>query len=272
MPEVQTGEPYSIAIVGGMGRMGAMMNRFLSDAGYSVSLIDTVDGPISWELVAEHEVIFLSVPISAVDGVAREIGPLSRKDGVVIDIASLKVGPIKSMLRHCRGEVIGSHPLFGPRFDSMADQIVFVCPARSSRWINWYRAFLEEQRVRVVDIDPKQHDRLMATVQVLRHLMLFCFGRSLMELDYDPSADLPISGQWFSQLVELLDRQLDQPAELYSELSFNNPMTATVVDSFLNSVQEVCSSYKSGDSENLLPLINQLSSYFSSTNDDTSCE
>jgi len=257
--------PRSIGIIGGRGRMGKMMGRFFSEAGYPVAIADEKEGPMSWKSMAENDVILLAVPISAMEGVLGEIGPFTRKDGAVIDIASVKEAPVRSMLRHCRGEVIGSHPLFGPTADSLNGRLVFVCPARSERWIVWFRSFLEDQGAVASDIEPEKHDRLMGTVQVLRHMLLLCFGRSLMRLDFDLGSDLRLSGPWFSQLVGLLDRQLDQGPELYSDMAAHNPITGEVADHFLKAAQEISRSYGSQDRSAIVRVINEVTSYMLTT-------
>ena len=254
-------EPQSIAVVGGLGRMGALMSASFRDAAYDVTIADSRMGPISWETVGKHDVILLAVPISAVDGVVRALGPFTRKDGVVVDIASLKEAPIRSMLAHCQGEVIGTHPLFGPAVSSLEGQLVFICPAKSTNWIGWFRAFLEERGARIADIDPARHDRLMGTVQVLRHVLVFCFGRSLMRMGYDISSDLALSGPWFSRLVEMLRNQVSENPDLYAELAFPNPAMDEVLACFAEEVEEICAAYRSRDRTGLVGKINELATY-----------
>jgi len=262
-------KPKSIGIIGGFGSMGRAMARFFTEAGYPVEVADTVDGPISWESIAANDVILLAVPIPAVEGVIRELGPFTRENGLVMDIASIKDAPVKAMLQHCRGEVVGTHPLFGPSTASLDKQVVFVCPARSNQWIDWLKVFLADQGARVVEIEPDEHDRLMGTVQVLRHMLLLCLGRSLMSLDFDLAADLPSSGPWFGQLVEMLRHQMDQSPELYADIALHNPATPEVADHFLQAVQEITASYLSKDRTNMIRIMNEVSSYMSAASSRT---
>jgi prephenate dehydrogenase len=255
-------EPKSIGIVGGMGRMGSMMGRVFADAGYAVQIADAKQGGMSLETIVENEVVILAVPIPDMEGVVREIGPYTRRDGVVIDIASIKQQPLRSMRQHCRGYVIGSHPLFGPRVRSLKDQIVFLCPEGPSPWLGWLRGFFTERGANVVEMDPERHDRLMAAVQVLRHILLLCFGHTLKNLDFEVSSHLPHSGQWFSQLVSMLLRQLEQPPELYADLAMYNPFTLEVLDHFLEACAEITFLYSSRDPSGLVRLVNEVSSYF----------
>ena len=262
--DVDFREPRTIAVVGGLGRMGSLMSTAFEEAGYDVTVADTQQGEISWERIGQHDAIVLAIPISAVEGVMRALGPHTREDGVIVDIASLKEAPIRSMLEHARGEVIGSHPLFGPAISSFKDQLVFVCSANSARWMRWFRTFLEGLGARVREIDPVEHDRLMGTVQVLRHLLVFCFGRSLMRLQYDVSSDLAFSGPWFSQLMEMVRNQVGENPGLYAELAFPNPITDEVISCFVEEVEGMCAAYRSRDRNALIGRINELASYVDS--------
>jgi prephenate dehydrogenase len=254
-------EPSGICVVGGGGRMGTLVVRFLREAGYNVTIADSAVGPIDWSHVAEHEVIILTVPLPIMEDVVRQLGPLTREDGAVIDIASLKEEPVQCMLRYCRGEVIGTHPLFGPRTESLKDQLVFVWPARSGVWMSWLRSFLERSGAKVREMEPKAHDRLMAKVQVLRHLLLICFGHGLMRMGFDLAEDLPLSGPWFSNLVQMLARQMDQGSGLYADLALHNPETAEIVDEFLASVIEITDAYRSRDRERMTSEIDRVADY-----------
>ncbi|MFH1091667.1 MAG: prephenate dehydrogenase/arogenate dehydrogenase family protein [Pseudomonadota bacterium] len=253
-------EPETISIIGGQGRMGAFMARLFNQAGYQVSIFDPKTEQVSWEDAARSDVVLVAVPIPAVWEVMEKIGPHTRPDGAVIDIASLKQQPLQAMLQHCRGEVIGSHPLFGPKINSMQNQILFVCPARSSRWIGWYRSFFKDCGAKVIDIDPEHHDRLMSRIQVLRHLSIFCFGRALMRLGFDLESEAALAGPWFSELTSQLSRQLEQSPDLFADLAIFNPTAGQVMEEFLQAAGEVAETFGSQDRRKITGFINEMSS------------
>lgn len=242
--------------------MGAMVARLFSDAGYSVIVGDTVDGPISYKPIADCDVVVVSVPIPVMESALERLGPLTRKDGVVLDIASVKQAPVEAMLRHCKGQVIGSHPLFGPLTESPADHVWFGCRARSDDGaFEWFRDFVEDTGARFVEIDPLRHDKLMAAVQVLRHLLLFCFGRGLMGLGFDPASELESCGPWFGGLVEMLRRQVAQKPELYADIALGNPHSDEVADTLLESMQEFRDLLRDRDKEGLTQAMREVSNY-----------
>lgn len=260
-------KPTSVGIVGAAGRMGSLMARLLQEAGYGVECADTRKDKASAERVAQNDVVILAVPISSLETVVKQIGPFTREDGAVIEIASVKQEPVRFMPEHCRGEVVCSHPLFGPSITSLKDQVVFLCPVEPGRWTEWFRSFFSERGARVVDIGPERHDRLMATVQVLRHLLLFCFGRTLTELNFNLEDDLNVSGPWFSCLVEMLRRQLDQSPNLYADLALHNPAVNEVARRFIEAANEAGTLFESLDGDGIKNYISQIRPFFASPRD-----
>lgn len=256
-------DPGFISVIGGLGGMGGLMVRLLNQAGYRVRIADIRAGSIDWAEIAVSQVIFLAVPLTAVQQVMTELGPLTRTDGVIIDLCSLKEAPLQTMLEHARGEIIGSHPLFGPSVTSIANQVVYVCAARGHRWLPWFCEFITGLGARVVEINPAEHDQLMARIQVLRHMLLFTFGLSLARLDFEAARLLPLAGPWFAQLVDMLQAQLRQSPDLYADLAMANPESKPVWNEFLKAAGEFSLSIAQGDRPAMLNLINQVASYWS---------
>lgn len=241
--------------------MGRFFRELFRSAGLSVSIEDPKLGSVDWRSAGLCDVILLTTSLSTLDEAARQIGPFTRPEAAVIDIASLKAAPLRAMLRHCRGEVAGSHPFFGPTVGSLRDRLVFICPGRGRHWTDWYRTFLEEQGARVVPIDPEHHDKLMATVQTLRHLLLVCLGKTLMRTDFDLDTNLPLSGEWFSLLVDMLTHQMCQEPELYAQLAARNPYVPSVLHAFEQSVKETIEPARAGDAQRLIDVMNELRAY-----------
>ncbi|MEW6348513.1 MAG: prephenate dehydrogenase/arogenate dehydrogenase family protein [Thermodesulfobacteriota bacterium] len=261
-------EPRSIAVIGGNGRMGRLFVKLFREAGYPVEVGDRSADQARLQSLAQHDLVVLAVPISSMEHITQTLGPWTNPDGATIDIASVKEGPVRFMLSHCRGEVIGSHPLFGPRIETIEGQLVFICPGRSSKWISWYRSFLEAQGATVVDIEPDRHDRIMAVAQVLRHLVLFSLGGSLTRLEFDLNTELPLSGPWSCQLVGMLKHHLGQSPELYAELALHNTHVSRVVEAFRATANELCSSYTNKDRPAMVKEIGEIARYFEQRNSD----
>jgi prephenate dehydrogenase len=256
--------PDAVHVVGGLGRMGALMARLFRDAGLRVRIFDAQNGPVDYQAAAQADLVVIAVPIPQVETVIAHIGPHTRPDGAVMDLTSIKQKPVAAMMTHCRGEVIGGHPLFGPNTDSLDGRTFFLCPSRRPRRVKWVRRFLSARGARVVPIDPQRHDQLMARIQVLRHLFIFSFGQALMKLEFDPAEDSDLSGPWFSELVGQLVNQLRQAPELFADLALFNPAADQVLSAFRSSAEEVGRSFSSGDKDRIVALIQDVSAFIQS--------
>jgi len=249
-------QPITVGVIGGKGRMGGLLVRLLKEAGLRPQIMDIRDGSFAPETAAQCLVLILAVPVPAFEEVMRAVGPYTRRDGAVIDIASLKEAPLEIMLKHTRGEVVGSHPLFGPSCEPDG-QTVFICPGRGKVWASWWRSLWKRAGARVTEISPSRHDRLMAQVQTLRHLMVGSLGLVLRDMGFDPEQDLPLAGPWFASLWSLLENQAAQPAGLYADLAVANPHSAEAVKALSRAVSELGGKLEDHDHEGLAGLLDR---------------
>lgn len=257
----------TVGIIGGLGRMGRWMAAHFERAGAKVLIADQATGGVSPEMVRQSQVLVLAVPISQVEAVMRRVGPYTRIDGLVMDVCSLKQEPMRHILAHARGEVLGTHPLFGPSAESMEGRLVFMCPGRGQGWAARLSGHWENRGAKLRAIEPEQHDRLMAKVQSLRHLWLLILGRTLGRLDYDGEDQRELCGPWFGGLLDMLEHQCAQPGELYAELAMNNPHLPRTIRALDVAVHEVIGSLEAGDTSELAGLFREVEARFAGQND-----
>lgn len=244
-----------IGVIGGAGRLGGLLIRLFTGAGFKVEAADRVWGPVSDEFLARNRVIFVSVPIEVVEEVIRDIGPRLPADGLVVDVTSTKAVPVRAMLNHCPGSVIGCHPLFGPAVENLTDELVFSCPVRPGPWGEWFNRLWTSKGARVVDIEADEHDRLMGRVQVMRQMMIYTMERALINLDYRPERDLELSGPLFNRLIALIRRQRTQGADLFANIAIGNPYGVESFRAFIEAGQEILAAMESGSVERLMEVV-----------------
>lgn len=121
---------------------------------------------------ASQHVVVLAVPISEIRGVLRSIRTLVPPGGLVIDVCSVKVIPLEWMKQILPPSVsiVGMHPLFGPDSDTgtLRGQRVVVSPSRNgARWMGRIRALARSHGIRLHEMTPRAHDRLMAETLLL---------------------------------------------------------------------------------------------------------
>ncbi|MDR3603597.1 MAG: prephenate dehydrogenase/arogenate dehydrogenase family protein [Syntrophaceae bacterium] len=251
----------NVCIVGGKGRMGRWFVSLFREAGMDTIVSDLDDSPISEKSVASCDIVLLAVPVTAIEGVMRSIGPFIRSDALLMDISSIKRDPINFMLKYSQSEVIGTHPLFGPSTASLVDQVVFLCPSRTERWIKPFRNFLEERGAKITEITPDGHDKLMACFQTLRHVMLTSLGQTLIRLGFDSHCQVEGTGAWFEQLLAMMCHQFEQPSELYADLAIGNSYSSETLKLFRNSLNELANLVSTGNRDGLVSAMDEVAQF-----------
>jgi chorismate mutase len=169
-------EPRTIAIIGGEGGMGRSVNTLFSDLGHDVLSADLRTKLRPAEAAATADVVIVSVPIRETRAVIEQIGPLVRKDALLMDVTSIKTDPMAAMLASTAASVIGTHPMFGPGVNSYQGQRVVICPGRGDVWLNWARQMFTARGLVISEATPAEHDSMMAIVQVLHHFKTQVLG------------------------------------------------------------------------------------------------
>ena len=116
------GQGQRALVIGGLGRMGLWMSRYLDMVGYSVDVADPAGGESpfgqvdDWEAVVhDYDMIVVAVPLRPSNDILLRLAEL-RPACLVFDIGSLK-SPMREGLEALRKEgcrVCSVHPMFGP--------------------------------------------------------------------------------------------------------------------------------------------------------------
>jgi prephenate dehydrogenase len=248
----------TIAIIGGNGQMGRWFKQFFEDHGLAVLVAD-VDTPQSApEVAAAADVVILSVPIPMVTAVAREIGPVMKPDAVLMDFTSVKQRPMTAMMSAFSGEVVGTHPLFGPGEKTMAGRTIVLCQGRGERGFAWLKGLLTQAGARVKVTSAAEHDRLMAVVQGLAHFLLISFGSVIQELGVSPEDLEEFSTPTFSTLHNLARRLLSQDPKLYACIQLQNPANRMVLRALEGAVADILYFIQRQDADGLVRLIEEI--------------
>jgi len=236
----------TLAIIG-MGSFGRFMARHLSEhfelVLYEPRPRDDAIRPYgrvsdSLAAVAEAGRVAIATPVASYASVLRGIAPLMRPGSLVIDVASVKVRPLALMgeLLPPHVEYLGTHPLFGPQSGAggLAGLKVAVCPGRCRpERLGRIRRFLADTlELRVLDVDPEEHDRQMAYVQGLTHLV----GWAFKELG---PPDTELSTLAYERLLSLKTNVEHDSDELFATIQRENPFAREVRQAFVDSLSRL---------------------------------
>jgi len=188
---------------------------------------------------ANADMLVICVPVQRMEHLLRQLAPLlAKRSTLVIDVASVKVKPIALMrdLLPPETEIIGTHPLFGPQSgrNGIEGLPIAFCPVRASEErIARVRSFLSETlKLRVLDVSPEEHDRQMAYVQGLTHLV----SRAAAALDLPKTELATVAYRRFAEMSESL---AGDSWELFKTIENENPYAAEVRAQFAKQIADL---------------------------------
>lgn len=250
--ERHVGEPFavprsrpSLGLIG-VGAFGALCIPHLTpffdvrlyDATRNLDALCACHGVDAVDLAtaAGQDIVVVAVPKSALRSVARAIAPHLRPESLVIDVCSLKTEPLTILASELPPHVgiVGTHPLFGPQSgrDGIEGLRIAICPARGRRARLVERFLRHRLKLRVVRTSAEEHDRQMAYVQGLTHLLArIVVAMGVPRLDHTTAA--------FSHLEAMVGMLRHDSDELFRTIVADNPFAGEMLASFAKATDEV---------------------------------
>lgn len=223
------GAGKSAVIVGGAGRMGRWLSRFLSAQGYETGALDPAAAPETnaWArgTLASADLVVCSTPPATV---VELYGEWQRRPpaGVVVDIASVKtplIEPIRTLQRAgCR--VASIHPMFGPSTVLLRDADVVICDTGDPVATGAVEKLFQPTTAHLVHLPIAEHDRVMSDLLSLAHAAALAFALAL------PPTDHPVRSSTFQALESLAATLVRESPDVYYEIQAMNPHSASALE------------------------------------------
>ncbi|MGB3943859.1 MAG: prephenate dehydrogenase/arogenate dehydrogenase family protein [Methanothrix sp.] len=249
-------------IVGGTGGTGSWFARYFKGLGFSV----TVWGPsgrvdvaeelgvaFAGDLLAEvaiSDVVVLSVPILETTRVIEEVAPKMKPASLLMDVTSLKAGPMEAMVKWAPEgvEVLGTHPMFGPTIPTLRGQTVILVPAagRCETWLSPMEEIFRRGGARVEVLGPQEHDEMMAVVQALTHFAYISIASALRSLEFDVGRSRRFMSPVYEIMIDFVGRILAQSPELYASIQ-ENPEARRVRETYIEECERLSKLADEGD-------------------------
>jgi prephenate dehydrogenase len=223
-------KPYSSIGLIGLGAFGRLIHHHLSPY-FSIDAYDPSPEAHSYarrhnidlnsiEVVASHDIVIIATPVHTLKSVCEEISPYLPHRGLVIDVASVKLKPSLWMqdILPQRVDILCTHPLFGPQSTKrgLYDHEIVLCPIRIRRLGPIIRFLETELQLKVSVTTPEDHDKALAAVQGLTHLI----AKVLSGL-----GDLPVehTTRSYDLMMEGLAMVSGDSDELFMAIERDNP-------------------------------------------------
>ena len=248
----------TVAIIGGKGQMGRCMERLFADLGHAVIIADLDTELTPHDAAAVGDVVVISVPIDATIDVIRELGPCVREESLLMDVTSIKTGPMKAMLESSKASVVGTHPLFGPSVHSLQGQRMVLTPGRGKQWHAWLEQMLKARGLLLVAATPEEHDRAMAVVQVLTHFATEVMGKALADIGVPLETTLNFTSPVYLMELLMTARHFTQSPDLYASIQMSNPLTNEVTEAFVRAATEHRAVVAAGDTAGVKAMFEEV--------------
>ncbi|KAH7138944.1 hypothetical protein B0J11DRAFT_515687 [Dendryphion nanum] len=259
----------SIGIIG-MGDMGKMYARRLSDAGWKVNACDTPDRyddlveefrgrpkveimPSGHFVSRASDYIIYSVEAKNIDAVVKMFGPSTKLGAIVGGQTSCKAPEIAAFEKHLPKDVqiISCHSLHGPGVDPKGQPLVLIKHRASNDALTFVENVLSCLNSKFVYLSYKQHDRITADTQAVTHAAFLSMGAAWMANNQFPWETPRYIGGIENVKINITLRIYSNKWHVYAGLAILNPAAQIQIKQYAESVTELFKLMLGGQREEL---------------------
>ena len=245
--------PHRCVVIGKSGVMGSFFAKRLEAYGHTVEGF----GRAGWghggeELLAEAELVIISVPIDRVEEIVRRAAAQMKPDAILADVTSVKTPAFRAMTDAHPGPVVGLHPMFGPGAESFLSQVVVVCRGRGGESYRWLIELMEADGARLVESSPEEHDAMMVAVQAARHFLTVTMGAFLTSEGVDVARSLDFASPVYRLEIDMLGRMFAQDAWLYVDIMLATPERREAIGRLARKCSEIAALAGANDRDGLI--------------------
>ena len=244
-------------VIGGLGRMGEWMSRYLDMVGYRVDVADPVENETpfkridEWERhVDDYDLVVVAVPLRPSNQILHRLAEL-KPGGLIFDIGSLK-SPMRTGLEALADagcKVCSVHPMFGPNEIGLSGRHILFVDTGNSEALAEARALFAHTAADCVEVSLDEHDEVMAWVLGLSHLVNIAFASALAESGEAVPLLRQISSSTFNAQLKVAAQVVSENPHLYYEIQQGNRMTGEVVDHFRRVFDKLARSVREEDED-----------------------
>ncbi|MFH0748353.1 MAG: prephenate dehydrogenase/arogenate dehydrogenase family protein [Candidatus Bathyarchaeota archaeon] len=265
-----------LVILGGTGKMGRWLAKFLKNKGYDVAIHSrsperaaTTSKELqvkyikSLDEVQDADIVIVSTSLSSTADVIRDVSKRMKPNSILFDLASVKGGIIEALEEaKSRGiRAISVHPMFGPGTTSLEGKHVLVVPiGTDSELINEITNLFEGVETHLLP-SGEVHDTMIALTLSLSHFINIVFGQTLSHSNIREL--FKFAGTTFTLQLLLTEAVFSEDPDLYYEIQSQNVVFGKTLDVFIKSVKDVALTIKKKDRKSFVNYFNQARSSLS---------
>ncbi len=251
-----------IGIVGGSGGMGRWLADLFRNRGFSIMTAGRNSDLTPAGMAGQCDVVAVSVPIPVTEKVIADIGPRVRKEGLLMDLTSVKKAPLDAMLKNSCCQVVGLHPLFGPESSGKKGLKIAVCPGRGEEGLKWITGILEKEGYNITGIDAETHDRIMGIIQGVNHFSTLALAMTIRDSEFDLKDFERLSTADFDGRLGRIKEMLGQPGDLFEAIFMENRAIDVSLESYIGYAEKIRKIIKERNSLEFKDIYNSLKIFF----------
>ncbi|MDD2486812.1 MAG: prephenate dehydrogenase/arogenate dehydrogenase family protein [Candidatus Gracilibacteria bacterium] len=211
-----------ISIIGGTGKFGQFWQKYFESKGLEVISCGR-SGPISpIEAIRSSDIVIFSLSIRYTKKVIGDLIPLIPEGKLIIDFTGIKQEATDEMRKYVSGEVVGTHPMFGPNVKSLENQNIAFDPIMPGEKWDFIYNLWKEDKANLIEMSSKKHDELIGLIQPMTHFVNFIFGHMLKKRGIHPEDLVTISTPVSRMQTFIFSRFLWQQSGLYADMQICN--------------------------------------------------
>jgi len=219
------------------------------------------------ESVKNADITIFAVPITFIENSIKQICPHLKEHSVVLDVCSIKYLPSEALKEYSPKNVlvIPTHPMFWPYISSIAGQIFVLTPEEKNKEDSRYKFlidFLKKSNAKILEVEAKKHDKMMAVVQGLTHYDIFVFGETIKRLWVDIEKSLDFISPIYKLKISSVARYMNQNPKLYWDIQMFNKEILNVHKTFMEVSSEFNKFVEEKDEESFIKTIESTQEYF----------
>lgn len=257
------GSGRRVLVIGGAGRMGRWMVRFLASQGFAIEVADpagAVEGfphRMDWrDGDLDHDLVIVASTLRATREILTEMAK-SPPRGVVFDIGSLKT-PLRSGLiglRDAGAKVTSIHPMFGPDTELLSGRHVVFVDLGVPEATRTARDLFSSSMAVQVEMDLDSHDRVIAYVLGLSHALNITFLTAMSESGEGVKKLAGFSSTTFNNQLAVAAAVAEDNPHLYYEIQFLNDYGLDSLDAMVSAAERVRRAVRDGDEAGFADLM-----------------
>ena len=251
-----------IAIVGVNGKMGKWFANYFHKIGFEVVGFD-VNNDIKEKFITKAnslvaailktDYVILCTPTKRTPEIVRLIAKEMQRGAYLIEISSQKYKTAQTLLKTpSRVNPVCIHPMFGPGTKSIDGKNIIIIPIKDAKKELDITKLLFP-KAKFVTIDAIEHDKKIAVILGLTHLINIAFAKILAK-DEKISLTEKMSGTTFKAQKIITESILTESPELI-ETIISNPEVRRFAEEFWKDVGKLLTDSQEGKSEEIIDYI-----------------